>query len=86
MTESLSRPACDACRDRVESVLDSLRDQVVVDYWVNELGTSSFCEENYGPLADLCKYYVPIFVPALIDINIGKDWVPAFCSDFGCTK
>ena len=79
-----ARPTCDDCRVRVDWALDTFRDPVVIDYWVRELQTSTFCNDTYGDWFELCQSYVPVLVPELLMMSSGNDWVPAFCKDFGC--
>merc|ERR1719312_559069 len=82
--ESGPRLTCRECELRIDLVLEKLRDPIVTDYWVQKLREGNFCFKNYSGLERLCDEYLQDLFPELLLINTENDWVPPFCSDFGC--
>ena len=82
--ESGLRLSCRECELNIDLALETLRDPLITDYWVQELRQSNFCDVNYSGLQRVCDGYLKDLFPELLLVSTGRDWVPTFCSDFGC--
>ena len=75
---------CDECQTRLELALEMIRDPSITEWWVNKLSESSFCADNYSGVEDVCQAHLKDVFPGVLMVMTQNDWVPSFCSDFGC--
>ena len=70
---------CEECELRVDLALETMRDPVVQNWWIETLATSNFCAENYGELQDVCQGHIKDVFPDLVLAVTYKGWIPSFC-------
>ena len=70
---------CEECELRVDLALETMRDPVVQNWWIETLATSNFCAENYGGLQDVCQGHIKDVFPDLVLAVTYKGWIPSFC-------
>ena len=88
MSDSSSRPICEACYSRVEGALTYLSSEEAVTEWVEELTTWFSCEDDF-PSTEACHDYVRVAMSSVLGElqawkqgSLGREW----CQHWGsCT-